>query len=92
MGTNTRQRSPLDWTPLSLLRLNGRHQLAVAVSAPHPSPPILAACSVTNEPDSLNGQDEGTSAFLGRGSNARSHNRNPAREHARVTGPPAEPL
>jgi transposase len=39
VGTSTRQRSPLDWTPLSLHRLHRRHPLFFVVSAPHPSPP-----------------------------------------------------
>ena len=38
VGTNTRQRSPLDWTPLSLHRLHRRHPLFFVLSAPHPSP------------------------------------------------------
>jgi hypothetical protein len=38
VGTDTRQRSLLDWTPLSLLRRHGRQPLFFVVSAPHPSP------------------------------------------------------
>ena len=60
VGTNTRQRSPLDWTPLSLLRLHRRHPLFFVVSAPHPSPHILAPCSGTHMPAPLlNGTTRG---------------------------------
>jgi hypothetical protein len=53
VGTNTRQRSLLDWTPLSLLRPHRRHPLFFVVSAPHPSPEQLAPCSGTHMPAPL---------------------------------------
>ncbi len=52
MGTDTRQRFRLDWTPLSLQHLDGSPARLSAVSAPPPSPkhtghtpPRAHACS-----------------------------------------------
>jgi len=53
MGTNTRQRSPLDWTPLSLHRAHGSLVLFLPSLPLTRAPHILAACSGTHTPAPL---------------------------------------
>jgi hypothetical protein len=75
MGTNTRQRSPLEWTPLSL-----HHPRLFVVSAPHPSPPHTdGAPRRDTPPPVLNGTARGTDVFLRRGGAGSPHTRTPPR-------------